>query len=72
MFTFAALPAMFYGVEEGKFPYILFSFFGYTLLPDEKCSRVSRIVWKGSSVYKLIEVSFYWLFVPDSFGFETM
>ena len=37
-----------------------------------KCSSVSRIVWKVYIVYKWIEVSFHWIFVPAYVGFETM
>ena len=59
-------------VQEGKGAPILFFFSGSTFLPDEKCSRVSRSVWKESRVYKWIEVSLHWLFLPDNFEFETM
>ena len=69
MFTFSALLAMFFEVQEGKGAFIVFSFTGSTLLPDEKCSGVPMIVWKGSSVKKLIEVSLYWLFVPGDVVF---
>ena len=34
VFTFSALPAMFFGVQEGKGASILLSFSGSTLLPD--------------------------------------
>ena len=42
------------------------------VIPGWKCSIVSRIVWKWSSIYKWIEISLYWMFLPDGFGFETM
>ena len=69
MFKFYSLPVMFFGVQEIKGTYILFSFSGSALLPDEKCSIISRIVWKGSTVYKWIEVSLHCLFVVDDFVF---
>ena len=42
------------------------------VIPGWKCSIVSRIVWKWSSIYKWIEISLYWMFLPDGFGFATM
>ena len=49
---------MFFGFQEGKDTYIILYFSGSMLLPDEKNLSVSIIMWKGSSVYKRIEVSY--------------
>ena len=47
VFTLSVLPVMFFGIQEGKNASILFSFAGFTLLPDENCSSVSIIMCKG-------------------------
>ena len=58
MFIFSALPETFFGFQKGKRASIISSCSGSTLIPDKKCSCVSIIMWKGSSVYKRIEVSY--------------
>ena len=50
VFTLSVVPAMFFGIQEGRNASILFSFAGFTLLRDENCSNVSGIMWKESII----------------------